>query len=102
MLGNTGGNTKASMVDKVARIVNEFDIMPIYFTLVIDTKEADNPTDNKMCQEILMNVVFDWASELWKLRSGVKRDSRTASIFSRPQTSARKMSASNILLLSTG
>ena len=36
-----------------------------------DTKEADNPTDNIICQDILINVIFCCESELWRLRFGV-------------------------------
>ena len=35
-----------------------------------DIKEIDNPTDNIMCQDILINVIFGYESGLWRLRFG--------------------------------
>ena len=35
-----------------------------------DTKEVDNPIDNIICQDILINVIFGCES-LWRLRFGV-------------------------------
>ena len=47
------------------------DITPIYCILVIQSKEADNPINKIMCQDILINVIFGCESELWRLRFGV-------------------------------
>ena len=56
------------MVDEIVRIA-EFGYYANLFHTG-DTKEADNPIDNIMCQDILINVIFDCESELWRLRSG--------------------------------
>ena len=42
-----------------------------YYTNLLnsgDTKEADNPIDNVMCQDIVINVIFGCESELWRLQ----------------------------------
>ena len=48
--------------------------MLIYFIL-----EADNPTDNIMYQDILINVIFGCESELWRLRFGIENGIRQGS-----------------------
>ena len=41
--------------------------------LLGDTKEADNPNNNIICKNILINVIFGCESIFWRLRSGVNR-----------------------------
>ena len=44
-----------------------------YYTSLLhtgDTKEADNPVDNIIYKDILINVIFGCGSELWRLRFG--------------------------------
>ena len=44
------------------------NITPIYTG---ETNEADNPTDNIMCQDILINVILGCENEPWRLQFGV-------------------------------
>ena len=51
-----------------------FTILDGYYDNLLqpgDTKEADNPIDNIMCQDILNNVILGCESELWTLRFGI-------------------------------
>ena len=54
------------MADEVARII----VFEEYYANLLhtgDTTEANNPVDNIMCQDILIDVMFGCESELWRL-----------------------------------
>ena len=66
------------MADEVARIVESDNFLRIFrqFTedITTNTKEADNPIDNIMCQDILINVIFDCefgGSDLGCIENGI-------------------------------
>ena len=72
ILGNIGETPKQRWRTKLRESLSS-TIVEGYYTNLLrtgDTKEANNPIDNVMCQDFLITVIFGCESELWRLRFG--------------------------------